>query len=114
MAFGTRVVFDTIRELAFGDFAAVYVALGPPTSDHVRLITINNSTNEEIYVTFNGVDHNLRVAPNGFKLLDLSANKVRDDGLFLAAGIQISVRYVTTLGTSGSVWSEVMYAEGGK
>ncbi len=114
MGYGTRVIFDTIRTLAFGDFAGTYVALGTPLTDHCRLIQFSNSTNEDIFVSFNGTDHNLRIASNAFKLFDLSSNKIRDDGLFIASGTQLYVRYVGSAGTSGNVWAEVMYAEGGK
>jgi hypothetical protein len=114
MAFGTRVAFDPVRELAFGSVSGTYAALGTPTSDNVRLISFSNSTNEDVYISFNGVTNHLRLVPNSFKLLDLSANKVRDDGLFIAVQTQIYVKYVSSLGTSGNVWAEVMYAEGGK
>lgn len=114
MAFGTRVVFDSIRELAFGSITGTYAALGMPTSDSVRVITFQNQTNQQIYISFDGVNDHLRLAANSFKLFDLSSNKVRDDGLFLASGIQLYVKYVSTLGASGNVWAEVMSAEGGK
>lgn len=114
MAYGTRVSFDAIRELAFGSVTGTYAALGVPTADHVRLITLQNQTNEQIYISFDGTTNHLRLASNSFKLLDLSANKVRDDGLFIASGTQIYVKYVSTLGASGSVWAEIMSAEGGK
>ena len=113
MAFGTRVSFDPVRELDFGDIGASYVAIGTPTSDHVRLICFTNSMDEELYISFDGVTNHLRLASNSFKLLDLSANKVRDDGLFLAVGVQIYVKEVGSSPSTGSCWVEVMYAEGG-
>ena len=97
MAFGTRVYFDAIRELAFGSVTGTYAALGVPTSDNVRLISFQNQTNEQVYISFDGVVDNLRLASNSFKLLDLSANRVRDDGLFIASGTQIYVKYVLSL-----------------
>ena len=113
MAYGTRVTFDPVRELAFGAFTATLTALGTPLTDNVRLISFSNSTDEDVYVSFDGTTNHLRLVGNSFKLLDLSANKVRDDGLFLAAGIQINIAYESTLGTLGDFWAEVMYAEGG-
>jgi hypothetical protein len=114
MAFGTQVTFDSIREKAAGDISSSYVAIGTPISDYVRIITISNSTDQEVYISFNGTDNHLRLAQNSFKLLDLSANKIREDGLFLAVGTQLYVKYVSTTTSSGDVWVEVMYAEGGK
>lgn len=114
MAFGTRVAFDEIRELSFGSITTTFTSLGPPTSDHVRIFTIKNQTNQDIYISFDGVTEHLRLPANSFELYDFSANKVRDDGLFIASGTQIFVKYVAGLGTNGAVWSEVMSAEGGK
>lgn len=114
MAFGTRVAFDAIRELAFSGISSSYAALGTPTADNVRLISISNSSDQEVYISFDGTTDHLRLVSNSFKLFDLSANKIRDDGLFIAAGTQIYVKEVSSSLTSGSVWAEVMSAEGGK
>lgn len=114
MAYGTRVVFEEIREKAFGDITASYTVLGTPTSNYVRLISLQNFTDQNIYISFDGSTDHLKLPRNSFKLLDLSANKVRDDGLFIAMNTQIYVKYESTLGGSGSVWAEVLAAEGGK
>jgi len=114
MAYGTRVSFDPIRELDFAGISGTYSPLGTPFGDHVRLLSLNNSTDQELYISFDGVREHLRIAANSFKLFDLSANKVRDDGLFIAVGTQIYVREVSTSVTSGSIWAEAMAAVGGK
>lgn len=114
MAFGTRVSFEAVRELGFGALSASYAALGVPLVDNTRLLTLQNSTNVPMYISFDGTTNHLRMAQNSFKLLDLSANKIRDDGLFLASGTQIYVKEVSASSTEGAVWAEVMYASGGK
>jgi len=114
MAFGTRVVFAPIRELDGASITGSYVALGTPLADHGRIITLTNATGQQIYISFNGIDDNLRLASNSFKLLDLSTNKIREDGLFLAVGTQIFVRYVSTTSITGALWAEIMSGEGGK
>ena len=53
------------------------------------------------------------LSSNSFKLFDLSSNKIRDDGLFLAVGTQIYVKEVSASVTSGTFWIEVLFAEGG-
>lgn len=114
MAFGTRVEFDPVRETTAGDITGSYTTLGAPFSDHVRLIDFNNTTDQEVYISFDGTTDHLRFAQNSFKLFDLSANKIRDDGLFVSVGTQLYIKYVSTTTTNGSFWAEVMYAEGGK
>ncbi len=114
MAYGTRVTFDAVRELAFGAISGTFTAVGTPLGDFVRLMSLNNSMNEEIYVSFDGVTDHLRMATNSFKLFDISANKIRDDGLFLAIGTQVYVREVSASVATGDFWIEVMSADGGK
>lgn len=114
MAYGTRVAFDAVRELAFGSISGTYAALGTPTADNARLLSISNSTDADVYISFDGTTNHLRLVANSFKLLDLSANKIRDDGLFIAVGTQVYVKQVSGAPTSGAVWAEIMSAEGGK
>ena len=114
MAYGTRIAWDAVRELAFGSISGTYAALGTPLADHARLLGLNNSTGVELYVSFDGSTNHLRIASNSFKLFDISTNKVRDDGLFLPVGTQIYVKQVSGAAAAGSIWAEVAYAQGGK
>lgn len=114
MAYGTRVAFEAVRELAFGSISGTYAAVGSPLTDNTRLIVMNSSCDQDIYVSLDGSTNHFRLPKNSFKLLDLSANKVRDDGLFISSGTQIYVKIVSASVTEGSFWVEVMHAEGGK
>lgn len=113
MAYGTRVAFQPVREVTFGSISGTFASVGTPLTDHTRVIGLNNSTNAELYISFDGVTNHLRMAANSFKLYDLSANKVRDDGLFLPIGTQIYVKQVSSAPNSGAVWAEAMNADGG-
>lgn len=112
MVYGTRVGFEPIRESAFGAITGSFTALGVPTTEYVRLISLNNTTNADVYVSFDGVTNHLRLPATSFQLFDLSSNKIRDDGLFIAVGTQIYVKYVSTLGSTGAFFVECMHAEG--
>jgi hypothetical protein len=114
MAYGTRVKFDEVREIAFGDISGAYATVGTPIGDHVRILGFNNGMDEDLYISFDGQTDNLRIASNSFKLYDLSTNRIRDDGLFLAVGTQIYVKEVSSSPTQGDFWVEVMYGEGGR
>jgi hypothetical protein len=113
MAYGTRVKFAPVREVDYTSISSSYIPLGTPLGEHVRIINFNNGTDQDLYISFDQVNNILRLAKNSFKLLDLSANKVRDDGLFLSASTQIYVKQVSASLNSGTLWVEVMYAEGG-
>ncbi len=113
MAYGTRVRFDAVREAAFGTIGAAYAAIGTATTDHTRIISIFNSTNTDVYISFDGVTNHMRIASGTGQVLDLTANKVRDDGFFLPSGEFIWVKRAAGAPTSGLVWVQVTYADGG-
>lgn len=114
MGYGIRVKFDEVREIAFGDVSGTYATVGTPISENVRILAFNNGMDDDLYISFDGVTDNLRIAKNSFKLYDLSTNRIRDDGLFLSVGTQISVREAADPVTEGDFWVEVMFGEGGK
>lgn len=114
MAQGIRVTFDAVREAAYGSIGASYAAVGSATTDYVRLVSMNNGTNAEVYVSLNNSTNHFRVVANGFKLLDLTANKQSNAQLYLEKGTTFSVKHVSGAPTSGTFWVETMSAEGGK
>lgn len=113
MAYGTRATFEAVREAAFGSVGAAYAALGSAIADHARLVRFVNTCNAEVYISLDNSTNHIRLAAGSFFIIDLSSNKVRDDGLFIPIGTVFYQKYVTGAPTSGSVWVEVMYAEGG-
>ena len=112
MAYGTRVRFEELREAAFGALAAGNSA-GGATSDHTRLVSFFNTTDKDVYISLNGVTNHIRLATGTGQVLDLTTNKVRDDGLFIDQGTTFYVKRASGAPTSGSLWIQVMYADGG-
>lgn len=113
MAYGTRAKFEAVREIAFGSVGATYTAVGGAITDHARLVRFVNTMNDEVYISLDGTTDQLRLAAGSFLLLDVSTNKIRDDGLFIPVGTVFYVKEVGGGQTSGSVWIEVVGAEGG-
>lgn len=112
MAYGTKAAFEPLREVAFGSVNATYTALGGAFTDHVREIRIVNALNTAAYLSTDGTTDHIKMAPSSEYVIDLSTNKVRDDGLFLALGTQLYLKY-DTAPSSGSFWVETLYAQGG-
>lgn len=112
MAYGTRAAFEAVREIASGSITASYAALGSVLTDHARIIRFVNSTDKDMYISTDGSTNMLRIATNSYLILDFSANKVRDDGLFIPLGTQFYIKYQAAPG-SGNFWCEVVYAQGG-
>lgn len=113
MAYGTRVKFEEVREVAFGSITSNYTAVGSPLTDHARIIRLNNQTDVQVYISLDGSINHIRMAANSFLLLDFSANKIRDDGLFASVGTQFYIKEEAASAGSGSFWIEVISASGG-
>lgn len=113
MAYGTRVQFEAVKEIAFGSIGATYSAIGTATTDHTRLVCITNTTDTDVYISLDAITNHLRIATNSFKLLDLTTNKVQDDGLFIDVGTIFYIKRTSGAPASGTVWVEVLYAGGG-
>jgi hypothetical protein len=113
MAFGTRSQFEPIRQINAASIGGPYTALGTALIDHARLIRIVSTLNTEVYISLDGVSDNMRLASGSFLLLDLSSNKIRDDGLFISMGTIFYVKSVSVPPATGAVWLEVMYGAGG-
>jgi len=114
MAKGIRVAFDAVREAAYGSIGASYAAVGSATTDYARLVCMSNGTNADVYVSIDNSSNHFRIPANGFKLLDLTANKQSNAQLYLEKGTTFYAKRVSGAPTSGTFWIECMYAEGGK
>lgn len=113
MAYGIKVSFEPVREVAAAGVGVNYAAVGTATTDFTRLVNVVNTTDAEVYISFDGVNNHIRLPINSFQLFDLTANQVNDSGLFIAKGTIFYAKRVAVAPTTGSVWIEVMYASGG-
>jgi hypothetical protein len=113
MAYGSRVGVEALRTVAFGSVTASYVAVGSATAESIRLVAFNNATNQSLLISLDGSTDHFRVVGNGFKLLDLTANKTNDEGLFIAKETKFYLKHEGTAPTSGNFWIEAIYAAGG-
>ena len=113
MVFGRNVEFDAVREVAFGSVGAAYAALGAVTSDYTRIFAVYNTTDTDVYISFDGVTDHLRVASGSGQVLDLTTNKVKETGFFLKKGTQVYQARAAGAPTVGNVWVQITYASGG-
>ena len=105
------VRYEPLRSLAFGGISGSYAGVGLPFANPVRLICIDNNTDANILVSFNGVDNHTFVAANGFKLLDYCSNRNDMGGnLEHPAGDRLYVKQESGAATSGTVYVTVVYA----
>lgn len=113
MGYGRGVFPEPVREVAFGSITASYTTVGSILSDYTRIACFNNSTNKDLYISFDGVNNHLRIAANGFKLFDITANEVSpDEGWFINKRTQFYVKQTADgAPTSGNFWIEILAGE---
>jgi hypothetical protein len=116
MSYGVRVSFEPLREVSFGSILASYIDVGSATTGFIRMASFNNDTNKYLYVSFDGVNDHIRLAPNSFRLWDFTANQVKPNGFFFPENGIFQVKYDSsgTAPTSGSFWVEAVTAGGGR
>ena len=110
MAFKNRFIIDEIRSVAFGGITGAYAAVGSALDDPARIFILNNISNQDLLISLDGVTDHLILPAGAFKLIDVAANKGRDDGLFVAAGTVFYVKHNGVAPTSGSVYLEVIHS----
>lgn len=115
MAYGKRVTWDAIRELAFGSISDTYANLGVALTKGARAIKITNATDVTVYVTDDITEDKLKLPTNSYELWDVTANKTLENKpQFLEVGKQFSVRHITgSAPSSGWVSIEVLTVESG-
>lgn len=110
MAYKNKLKVDAIRTVAFGSVGAAYSAVGTALDDPARLFCLTNTTDADVYFSIDGTTNHFIVPTNSFKLIDITTNKVREDGYFLAEGTIFYVKRVSGAPTSGSVYIEIVHA----
>lgn len=113
MAYGRNAKFEPVREIAFGAIGVAYGAVGTLTTDYTRVLTIKNTTDKDVYFSMDGVTNHKRIISGTAEVIDITTNKVRDDGMFIAKGTVFYVKQASGAPTSGRIVVEVMYAAGG-
>lgn len=105
---------EAARELAFGSIAVGYTAVGIPFDHPISILYIFNSTNESVWLSFDGLVDHVPVAAGSFLLLDVTTNKSNQIGLFVEKGTQMYVKRLSGAPTSGSLYISSFYAKSGQ
>ena len=110
MAYPKRVRMDELRRLAFGGITANYAAVGAALTDPCRIFILSNLSDDNIIFSLDGVTDHFFVPVGGFKLIDCTANKVREEGFFVSEGTVFYARCEAgAVPTAGLVTVEILH-----
>lgn len=110
MSYRNRAIIDAIRSVAFGSIGAAYTAVGDIVDEPTRMIYVYNGTDKSVLISDDGSSDKFIVPAGGFILLDLTTNKVRDDGFFLAENRYWYVKHAGSAPSSGSVYITLIHS----
>ena len=109
-AYSTIIAWEPLRTLAYTSMAGTYVGVGTPMANPIRMMSIYNSTNEDLYFSVDGITDYWVIPATSSKIYDIASNKSTQGGwLVLSSGTRIYVRYPGSAPTLGSVFIEVIY-----
>jgi len=99
-----RLIPETLRSLAFGSIGAAYMGVGTAFTRPIRIIHIQNLTDVQVIISFDGVNDHLVLPRNGYLLLDVTANKTREQGFYIAEGTRVYAKEDSSSPTAGGVY----------
>lgn len=105
-----RLAFEEERTLDHSLIGASYTAVGSVFANPVRVFFVQNLTDVVLRFSLDGITNHFSLPTNGFFLIDVTTNKTKDDGLYIAEGDRL---YVKEDGTpsSGDVRLSIAYGE---
>ncbi len=103
--------FDALRSIAFGSITGSYLPIGTPFQHLVRIIKITNTTNTDMFISFDGTTDNDYVPAGGFVLYDITTNGYTGTEFVQQLFTQIYVKY-NTAPASGSVFVTGVFGRG--
>ncbi len=110
MSIGKQLRAEVARSLPFGSIVAGYAAIGSATTKPSSIIHVQNFTNADIWISYDGINDHFPLAAGAFMLLDITTNHPTEGGLFLSTGTQFYTKRIGTP-TSGSVYVSLYYGK---
>lgn len=106
-----KIRYENLRLLAFGGISGAYASVGAAFAHPVRVLKINNLTNANILISFDGVNDKDIVAANSAWIHDYGSNKTDTGGsLDQSQGERVYVKQQSAAPTLGAVYVTVIYA----
>lgn len=109
---GIELRAEALRSLAFGAISSSYALIQSAIARPLRILQVQNLTDVTMTFSFDGVIDHFVLPPNGFLLIDVTANKIDEGGFYISRGTALSVKDQGTPASSGAVYVTALYARG--
>ena len=111
MSIAIYAQWEPMRSLGFASIAAGYTAIGTPLDHRAVIIYLDNTTDKDVTLSFDGVHDHLNLPTATFRPYEISSNKVSSEGFFVPYGTTVYVKQSAAGAPgSGSVFVSAVYA----
>lgn len=107
MSYPRKIFPLPLRSLNFAALVGGYIPIGNPAESPVRIAKFYNNMNKAVLVSWDGSTDHMFLPSGSFTLLDISTNRIREDGYFIAQGQQFYVQDAGVAPTSGDIYVEL-------
>ncbi len=104
-----RLTSIPVQAVDFGDITSSLVAMGDAMPAPIRIFKINNTTNADVYISFDGSTNNDVVVAGSGMVIDITTNKSISQGMYLQQGTVIYLSYASGAPSSGTVYLSAYY-----
>ena len=91
-AFSIRLMADTLRTLEYCAISGTYMGIGTGFTKPIRLLYVQNLTDVILVFSLDGINDHFPLVRDGYMILDITTNKSRDGGWFIAEGQRLYVK----------------------
>lgn len=105
---------DAYKTLAYSGISGTYAAVGSPVAHNWRAFRIQNATDGDMIISFDGTTDNLFMPAGSFVLYDVATNATpigTIDNLLVGINTQFYVKQ-STPPSKGAIYIEGIYAKG--
>lgn len=104
-----RIYPEPLRSIDSGTLSNVYMGIGTPLEFPARVFQIQNTTDVDVLISWDGINDHQIIPSASFTLIDISANKVNDQGWYVTAGQRFYAKEASTPSSNGAVYLTVFY-----
>ena len=110
MSYSQVAIADVMRSALAANINAAYAAVGTPFLHYIRIMYMDNLTNQNVVISFDGINDNFILPPSGFKTVDFTANEVSSyKGFFPPVNLQVYAKYTSVQPTTGSLYIQAIF-----
>lgn len=113
--FQQAAAFDAVRSIGQASLSGSFTNFGSALPYPGVSIFIQNNTNGDVIISQDGVNSNIYLLPNSFRLYDIRTNAQANGDFPVAfsfpAGTQFQIKQGTSVPTSGTVYMEVLLSK---